>query len=244
MAFNINLLPLFLQIPDRAGTLLTLGRQRILFTHEMLAKALAQPVSHRELTQEIVFGALGYDNVCTMDVSDYEGADILFDLNNTVAPDELVSAHDAVFTGGTLEHVFHVSLALQHAASFVQPGGTLIHIAPVNGWINHGFYQLCPGLLLDYFAVNGWRIEASVMIHVLSKSERYSHWKLARAGYRDRKAEGVRQLHWCVARRLETATLDKVPLQTMYAAKHDTETTGALVPDFDTVEVVNGVIQT
>jgi len=244
MALNINLIPLFVKIPDKGGALLTLGRQRVLFTCEMLAKALGQPVSHHELTQEIVFGTLGYDNVRSIDVSDYEGADILFDLNSAVAPDELIAAHDAVFTGGTLEHVFNVSLGLRHAASFVRPGGALIHIAPVNGWINHGFYQLCPGLLLDYLAVNGWSIEASVMIDVIAKSEGLSHWKLARAGYRDRKVQGARQLHWCVARRLETATLDQVPLQTMYAATHGSQATGAVVPDFGTVEIVNGIIQT
>lgn len=38
----------------------------------------------------------------------------------------------------------------------LRPGGTVIHIVPCNGWVNHGFYQISPTLMFDYYQAAGF----------------------------------------------------------------------------------------
>ena len=64
--------------------------------------------STRLFTQELFFKTLGYKRVDTLDVSDYEGANILFDLNQNQTPKEHINKYDLIFDGGTLEHVFNI----------------------------------------------------------------------------------------------------------------------------------------
>lgn len=47
------------------------------------------------------FSALGFSRVEALDVSDYEGASHIFDLNADELPTHLVGRFDAVFNGGT-----------------------------------------------------------------------------------------------------------------------------------------------
>ncbi|MGV6804689.1 MAG: hypothetical protein ACWA49_10820 [Ruegeria sp.] len=121
------------------------------------------------MKQEDVFKALGFGEVESLDVSDYEGAPLIYYLNQPQAPEHLVGKFDLVFTGGTLEHVFHISRALQHTASFVRTGGCLVHISPPNNWMKHGFYQLGPEWLSAYFQQNGWCIHISAIIDMIEK---------------------------------------------------------------------------
>ncbi len=48
------------------------------------------------------FEALGFDKVLSMDISKYENADIIFDLNDTELPEELNDKFDYILDGGTL----------------------------------------------------------------------------------------------------------------------------------------------
>jgi len=55
---------------------------------------------------------LGASKVSAMDVSEYEGADILHDLN-VPAPANLHERFDLLIDGGTLEHVFNVPVSME-----------------------------------------------------------------------------------------------------------------------------------
>lgn len=181
-----------------------------------------------------MFQALGYSSVEALDLFDYEGAEHIFDLNEAIAPAHLLGAYDLVVTGGTLEHVFHVSTALLHAASFVRPGGRLLHLGPANGWINHGFYQLCPTLMLDWLAVNRWTVELSALADVIDA--RRGRWRVSPGLHKVRTA-GVRQLHICAARRGPESTLDAVPTQSRYSKEP-----GEPTPTFEPFELEGGAI--
>lgn len=235
MALNINLIALIRdRVPDRRGRVLTLGKQRVTFDAERF-RAVLDVEPPAELDQAAVFRALGYDSVESLDFSDYEGADHIFDLNQPAAPEHLLGAYDLVLTGGTLEHVFHVSTALRHAASFVRPGGRLLHLGPANGWINHGFYQLCPGLLLDWLAANDWALELSALADVIDR--RRGRWRVSPGLHRVR-ASGARQLHVCAARRETSSRLDAVPTQRRYSEAQP----AAQVQAFDSFDLVEGAI--
>lgn len=235
MAINLNLLPLFAALPIAGGRILTLGKQKPLFTSEQLAKSIGVHKPPDGFDQSHVFHALGFEHCESLDISDHEGVDHIFDLNDSETPPDLISRFDLVFTGGTLEHVFHVSQALRHAASFVRRDGLLVHLGPANGWINHGFYQLCPGLLLDYLKVNGWKLEMSALIDATDKD----HWHVMPATHTVRH-RAWRQQHFCVARRTARATTQRTPIQKRYSTRPGAY--GTEIPTFQPFDIRQGVI--
>jgi SAM-dependent methyltransferase len=99
----------------------------------------------------------GFEEVHALDYSEYEGADIIFDLNKEL-PDNFIGAFDYVINGGTLEHIFDVAKALENMSFMLKNGGIIMHVSPAVGWVDHGFYSVSPTLFLDYYSVNGFRI--------------------------------------------------------------------------------------
>lgn len=93
---------------------------------------------------------LGFGTVKTMDFSDYEGAQILHDLNKPL-PEKLHNSFDFILDGGTLEHVFNVAQAFTNVFDMLRPGGTFVSATPFNGWPGHGFYQFQPDLVWSFW---------------------------------------------------------------------------------------------
>lgn len=98
---------------------------------------------------------MGLGELATLDVSDYEGAEIVADLNLPV-PSELTGRFGWIIDGGTMEHVFDVRQGMQNTADMLRPGGRAIHISPANNYVNHGFTQLSPAFYHEYYAANGF----------------------------------------------------------------------------------------
>jgi SAM-dependent methyltransferase len=92
---------------------------------------------------EPFFESLGATACEAMDVSSYEGASIIHDMNEPLPP-HLYDQFDLVFDGGTLEHVFQFPQALHNAMQLVKPGGWFVGFTPGNNWFGHGFYQFSP----------------------------------------------------------------------------------------------------
>jgi len=107
---------------------------------------------------ELILRELGAGIVDSADNSDFEGATIVADLNRPF-PDELFETYDAVFDGGTMEHVFNFPQALRNAMSLPKLGGTLFIHTMMNNWAGHGFYQFSPELFhRSLNAENGYRV--------------------------------------------------------------------------------------
>lgn len=115
------------------------------------------------------FKMLGFGNVNALDYSDYEGADILFDLNSDDVPQELKEKWDFVINGGTLEHIFNISDAIKNISKMAKVGGIIYHISPLAGWIDHGFYSISPTFYMDYYQENNWKIKC-INMEFLNKS--------------------------------------------------------------------------
>ena len=96
------------------------------------------------------FSMLGSSRIDCMDNSDYEGANVIHDLNKPL-PDSLAEQYDLVYDGGTLEHVFQFPTAFESLLRMVKPGGHLILEKPANGLCGHGFYQFSPELFFRAF---------------------------------------------------------------------------------------------
>lgn len=168
-----------------SGTVLTLGRQDIRFSKEYLAytaKMLGinllpvpmQPSSKPELaargaiSDESLFRALGCSSLRALDVSPYEGAEIIWNLNQAGVPEPCRGAFDIIFDGGTLEHVFHLPNALANLHEMVSVGGRIIHALPLANYVDHGFYMFSPTFFCDYYAYNGYVLN-QVLLHRIER---------------------------------------------------------------------------
>jgi SAM-dependent methyltransferase len=112
---------------------------------------------------EWLFGYFGAETVDSIDYSNYEGANIIHDLNIPV-PDALKNKYDCVWDGGTLEHVFNYPAALKNCMDMVKPGGHLILETPGNNCFGHGFYQFSPELFFSLLDKHNGFSETKIFI--------------------------------------------------------------------------------
>ncbi|WP_139837736.1 class I SAM-dependent methyltransferase [Roseovarius litorisediminis] len=99
---------------------------------------------------ETLMRKLGFGEMEVMDFSDYEGAQILHDLN-IKPPKALEKQFDLIFDGGTIEHVFNTPVALEGVYRMLKPGGRFISANGLNGWYGHGMYQFNPELVWTFW---------------------------------------------------------------------------------------------
>jgi len=168
------------------GKALTLGRMDISFTMENLVqgaqavgvKLVETPVklslspalaAKGNICDETFFKALGVTSLRALDISPYQDADLIWDLNRTGLPQEWRGAFDLIFDGGTMEHVFNFPNGLANIHELLAVGGRIIHASPANNYLDHGLYQISPGLLYYYYLFNGYQINQVLLHRVLPK---------------------------------------------------------------------------
>jgi SAM-dependent methyltransferase len=112
-----------------------------------------------------LFHALGFGTVETTDYSDYEGADIVMDLN-VPAPEAMHDRYDLILDAGTLEHVYHVPNVMANIHDMLRVGGRIIHGAPTSNFVDHGFYQFSPTFFYDFYTSNGYQIDRCYLVEL------------------------------------------------------------------------------
>lgn len=109
------------------------------------------------------FEALGLRGLDVLDISNYEGANVIQDLNVRIP--ESMGKYSLVIDIGTLEHVFNINQGLENIKNLCLPGGFVLMLSPANNWLGHGFYQFSPELLFRNFDETlGWEIRAMYLI--------------------------------------------------------------------------------
>ena len=170
MGLNINATKLLLRLKSEGfeyGKVVTLGRQRLNLPKRALQKNLNSSDYRADAAElkkrnngycEPFLELLGAKEVHSMDVSDYEKATLLHDLNEPIA-DAYKNTYDTVIDSGTLEHVFNFPTAIKNCMELLQPGGHYIGITPCNNFFGHGFYQFSPELYYRVFSKeNGFAV--------------------------------------------------------------------------------------
>lgn len=186
MGFNIKTTELLLysrQFEIDFSKILTIGRQRHhgyhglfekLFAKYQLPKALFNQVFHHDNRYaERFLGYLGAKQIEAMDVSDYEKATIIHDMNQPI-PDAYKSSFSLVIDSGSLEHVFNFPQAIKNCMEMVIEGGHFITITPANNFLGHGFYQFSPELFYRVFSEdNGFSVKKMFLFFPEEKSPMY-----------------------------------------------------------------------
>ena len=107
-----------------------------------------------------LFKLMGFREAVTLDYSDYEGAEIICDLNHSLAEALLAKTgrFDLIVESGCLEHIFNVPQVLQNLYRLAADGGVVVHVAASSNLVDHGFYMFSPMLFQDYYSANHWNI--------------------------------------------------------------------------------------
>lgn len=167
-----------------------------------------------------VMGALGV-TFHSLDASDFEAADVVFDLNSADTPPELCERWDVAVDHGTMEHVFHLPNMLANVFRMLKPGGRVVHSSPGNNFLDHGFYQFSPTFFADYYGANGWAIERQLVVQFSREQEtepafftRYDPALFERLSYGG--LDGKLYSNFCVATKIDGAAFDRIPIQGYY----------------------------
>ena len=165
--------------------------------------------------------SLGYSSLDNLDIDDGEGANVVADLNSHI-PKKHVGKYDVVYNNGTLEHIFHTPNALGCVHDLLAPNGYAIHIGPANNYIDHGFYQFCPTLMIDYYTANNWKIHLCYLVNYnkpLNADARYVPYN-TRDFEADHLYGKMNEGRWGIlfaAQKIEGATKGVVPTQYRYS---------------------------
>jgi hypothetical protein len=157
-----------------SGSLLQIGRQDIYFDVNSLTHysrifgvnlAHVDHVGYRynqwkphvhTLDDITFFKLLGLDSVDSVDTNNYENPTFIHDFNFPVG-EEHYQKYDIIYDGGSLEHIFNTPCALMNITKMLKVGGRVIHETPLHNFIDHGFYQFCPGFFYDYYEANHFK---------------------------------------------------------------------------------------
>jgi hypothetical protein len=110
-----------------------------------------KPDGHLFAIAKLVYTALFEPEI--LNAIDFHGTStaLRLDLNQPIALDR---QYDVTMNNGTAEHILNIGQFLKTMHECTKPGGIILHEAPFNGWIDHGFYTLQPTLFFDIAAAN------------------------------------------------------------------------------------------
>ena len=179
------------------------------------------------VSDRAVFAIFGDTRVRAIDVSAYEGAEIVHDLNMPI-PASLRGIADVLVDGSTLDNTFDVATALRNYAEMLRPGGRLFMANIFTA--HHTAYTLTPPLtLLDYFVANGFAdCQAYVIVRDGVGGSR-NVFLIDVNFYRERRHEMdcFRSLYpmaaFVFAEKGDASTAHKIPIQNVYRSEADWE---------------------
>jgi hypothetical protein len=202
-----------------------IGRQQLCLSREELQRLLAEmrlPATEEQLAKivekkhcyaEEFFRHLGAAEVESFDVSDYEKATHLVDLNQPI-PEEFKERYSLVIDAGSLEHVFNFPTAMRNCMEMIREGGYYIGITPANNFFGHGFYQFSPELFYTIFtAANGFELTKMVVFEDVPKGHCYEVRSPEAVGGRVTMTSTIGVYLFVIARRTSIRPIFRQPPQ-------------------------------
>lgn len=155
-----------------SGKVLMLGRQTVFMTPDQ-AQALVERCGvtlradakidydkmpygrEKRFISDVSFFSLFSDaSVVACDVSDSEGADIIFSLSDEPPP-PMLGAYDFIYNGSVLDNVFDPAACIRNVSRMMKPDGVIFHY---EGAMHFGlaYLKFTPDWLFDFYALNGF----------------------------------------------------------------------------------------
>lgn len=181
------------------GKVLILGRQTIAMTYEQLIELLKQekfPIADQVLKEvkmkydsqtrigkntnyisdEVFFNLLGIKEFNVMDVSKYEGADIIHNLNEPI-PAALENQFDFIIDGGTFDHLLDLRVAFENVVKLLKVGGRIFQWNAASNFTGAAYISLGPDFFYDFYLLNKF-IDCKVYIAAVDSFGQSELWDL------------------------------------------------------------------
>ncbi len=118
---------------------------------------------------------LGDVEVDALDISDYQGANLIVDLEKKL-PRKLLNRYGLIIDAGTLEHILDVKTAVSNLINCLKPGGHIIHMSPSCGYLDHGFYQFSPSFFYKFYSDFGLNIIDMTIVEQPIRRTNHKQW--------------------------------------------------------------------
>ena len=152
---SLNAILLSYKYIKNKTNLLTLGRQQIHTFKELNIDI--QNKYNIDLSQiiygnwcENFFQSIGFENVDSIDNSNYERAKYIHNLNYPIL-EEFKNKYDYIYDGGTTEHIFNIPQVFENIIDMLNIDGLFVSVTCNNNFSGHGMYQFSPELYLSCF---------------------------------------------------------------------------------------------
>jgi hypothetical protein len=210
--------------PDLGGTVLQLGRQSVFGLNPLKIfdvlnhfgiKSSIDLNLEGDVNDIVLFKSLGFDTVESIDFDDYEKPTYTHDFNYPI-PESFHGKYDAIYDGGTTEHIFNFPESLKNIYKMLKVGGIIMHASPSNDYVDHGFYAFSPTVFYDYYRANGFEIIKSYIFEVKPNKCVVYEYNPEKAGFSIPRSGFGELLVWFVARKIDSSTCGVIPQQHMY----------------------------
>lgn len=173
------------------------------------------------ISDEVFFGLLGINNLSIMDVSSYEGADILHNLNHPI-PKELFTKFDFIIDGGTFDHCFDLRIAFQNVSNMLKPQGRVFQWNAASNFTGTSYLSFGPDLFYDYYILNQF---ADCKVYVaevdtLSQADNWDFYYFQGLDHYDHLVSKRIMMVVVLAQKHISSTCDKMPVQAQYRDNH------------------------
>ena len=222
------------------GKILILGRQTIAMSPENLTELLLQEklsisaeqlneiktnfdqnTRHRKdnvcVSDEVFFNLFGICKVDIMDVSEYEGANIIHDLNNPI-PRSLENQYDFIIDGGTFDHLVDLRVAFENVVKMLKVGGRVFQWNAASNFTGAAYISFGPDLFYDYYILNQFA-DCKIYIAELDSIGQLEQWDLYEfegADEYDHLKTNRIQVTVALSEKGSSSTWDKIPIQAQY----------------------------
>lgn len=136
-------------------------------------RGLNLEVAKEQFSKHLFVERMGAKSCDSLDVSDYQSAEIICNLNHPL-PQKLLGQYDVVYDAGTLEHLSNLPMALTNIFSLLREGGIYYFGVPCNNWVDHGFFQFSPTFFKDLCIDNSQLKLIALNINTSKRSYDYS----------------------------------------------------------------------
>jgi len=148
------------RLPQKRNVL-TLGVPTLNFQSQEVLATMPEAGRYAFHTAADFFKLLGFAEVDALDISNYEGANVMGDLSDPLLAQKIGKKYDLIYDSGTVEHVFDIVQAFRTVHALVSVDGAVIHATPANGFVDHGFWQVSPDLLRTLYGSSGYSLLTS-----------------------------------------------------------------------------------
>jgi len=187
---------------------------------------------HEFIRDDAFFRLLGVNTVRAIDHSDYEGAEIIHNLNEPIS-DGLEATADFILDGSTLDNLFDPATAIKSMARMLRPGGRLIAIN-LGSTLTGRPYSICsPYWFLDYFAINQFK---DCRVYVIIYGWQHTRVLAVDPSSKSNITLPIRLFSniFVFAEKDNSSTWDRIPDQREYAGRQAHEAYSAAAYRFET----------